>query len=814
MRALRWGIQGLAVVAGAVIVIGAGAVLCLRASLPMLDGEVAAAGLSAPVTVVRDSAGVPTVTAANRADAAYALGVVHAQDRFFQMDLSRRLAAGELAELFGAVAVGMDRVHRPHRFRARAIAALAVMPAADRAVLDRYVAGVNDGLARLTVRPFEYGVLATAPRPWRAEDSLLVGRAMYFNLQGEFQRKLAREWIRIHATPEQLAFLLPDATAYDAPLDAPSIDGGTAPIPAVAPDWVIAAAALPDQGGQTLALEGAGAADAIVVGSNNWAVAGTRTESGAAIISNDMHLGLQLPNTWYRAVMIFADGQGRPWRLAGVTLPGMPALVAGSNGHVAWGFTNSYGDYLDLVELVHDQADPSRFHLADGRLSAIRTTSERIAVKGGPDIILPVGETELGPVWRVGDKDYAMHWMAHDPGAISLSLMAMETAPTLQAFLAAANRAAIPAQNVVAGDADGHIGWTIAGPLPDRMWNARDGFPYLSTEAGRGFIGRRDPDRTPRVVDPPGGQLWTANARQLAGPDYALIGDGGPDLGARASQIRNDLAALGKARESDVYGIGLDDRALFMESWRHRALAVLTDQAVDGHPQRAEFRRLLRDGWDGRASVDSVGYRLAEGYLMALYHEVFGGLDATLTAYIGQRTAFMRGATGRWAQVLGRLEDERPAGWLPRGKADWQALDLAAVDRVIADLAATGQPMATASWGQANRVRIGHPFAKVFPFLAPLLSAPEDRQSGDSNMPKVAAPSFGQSERMTVAPGHEEQGLFTMPGGQSGHPASPFFLAGQADWVAGRPDAFLPGPEAHRLTLRPETGGATAQDAR
>ncbi|MBV8465508.1 MAG: penicillin acylase family protein, partial [Burkholderiales bacterium] len=536
------------------------------------------------------------------------------------------------------------------------------------------------------------------------------------------------------------------------------------------------------------------------VGSNNWAVAGTRSEHGA-ILANDMHLGLRLPHIWYRMALQYGDAEGKSRRLAGVTLPGVPVLVAGSNGHVAWGFTNSYGDYMDLVELQRDPKDPTRYKTATG-WETVQQFSERLYVKGATPETLTVEETPLGPIRQFGKKTYAIHWVASENGAVNTNLLGLETADDLASLQAAANRTGIPAQNIVAADSAGHIGWTIAGPLPDRRWQAAASYPYAATDTSLGWTHMRAPASYPRLVDPPAGQLWTANARQLAGKDYDLLGDGGADLGARARQIRDDLAKLGKTDEKALFQIGLDDRALFMAPWRDRALKALDDAAVAGHPQRAEFRHLLRDSWDGHASVGSVGYRLAHAYVNAMYRELFGRLDDRMEKEMGAPLTF-RWANSRWEYVLGRLDDAQPAAWVPKGLQDWHALELAAIDDAAAELTKNGQPLSAASWGQRNTARIGHPFGHITPLLSKWLSAPADQLPGDDNMPRVASPDFGQSERMVVAPGHEELGLFDMPGGESGHPLSPYFLAGHEAWVHGDSLPLLPGPAQHTLTLHP-----------
>lgn len=768
--------------------------LYLRGSLAALDGTVRVAGLRAAVTATRDANGVPTVRGDDRLDVAYATGYLHAQDRFFQMDLLRRVAAGELAELFGPQALPIDREHRFHRFRARAEGVLKRAPAEDRALVDRYVAGVNDGLAALTTRPFEYALLQTTPQPWRDTDVVLVVWAMYFDLQDNLQsRELARGYLKEHLTPEQLAFLLPTASAYDAPIDAPSIDEPLAPIPASAPSLL---------GRGSLSQVPPPRPLRFAVGSNNWAIAGSRSETGGAIVANDMHLGIRLPHIWYRMVFdLPGEGTSRR-RVVGVSLPGTPAITVGSNGHVAWGFTNSYGDYLDLVELERDPKSPLRVKTPAGWESLTQHV-ETLHVKGAPDETLTISETSLGPLWEVGGRAYAVHWIAHEDGAVNLELRKLEAANDLAAAQAIGNRAGMPAQNMVAGDSAGHIGWTIAGPLPNRSGSERATFPYAASEAALHWRGLKSPTEYPRVLDPPGGQLWTANARQLAVANNGGLGDGGADFGIRAKQIRDDLTALGsgKTDEGAVYRIGLDDRAVFLTPWRERALKALDAAALAEHPQRAEFRRLLESSWDGHASVGSVGYRLTREFLNALYQELFSGLDAELgrlAAHLDFDTA-----SSRWPAVVERLLDEKPAAWLPPGRADWHAVELHAIDAVIAKLTKSGQPLAAATWGARNTARIAHPFASILTFLKPWLSAPADPLPGDQDMPRVASPTGGQSERLSVSPGREERGIFNMPGGQSGHPLSPYFLAGHAAWVKGEPTPLLPGPAEHTLTFVP-----------
>jgi penicillin amidase len=826
----RWTTWTLRSLAGLLLLVVVAALcgwLYLRASLAQLDGTRHAPGLHAAVVVARDATGVPAISGADRLDVAYATGFVHAQERFFQMDLLRRSAAGELAELFGPRALRLDRAHRLHRFRARAQQVLAGLPAADRAFIERYAAGVNDGLGALSARPFEYALTGTTPRPWTAADSLLVIYAMFFDLQGSLQpHELARGWLREHTSPEQLAFLLPETTQWDAPLDAATVAAPGGPIPSSAPAWwgkgepdskegaVVRLATRagmiePDAVGwagfpptRSTAAHELAAPSADAVGSNNYALAGSRTALGAAIVSDDMHLGLQLPNIWYRLALRFPDGHGGQRRIVGVTLPGAPpTIIIGSNGHVAWSFTNSYGDFMDLVAIGADAAHPGQVRTPAGWETPQRHV-ERILVKGAAADEMVVRETTLGPIRKFGGVPYALHWIAHDPAALNLNHRRLETAATVDQALAIANIDGIPGQNFVAGDEHGNIGWTIAGILPRRETAPEVATFPLDVDAAPTWHALLAPGDYPRVVNPPEGQLSTANNRQLMGDGARLIGDGGFDLGARNHQLRADLQALG--RRTDVqaaFNVALDDRALFIAPWRERALRALDQQALAGHAQRAEFRRLLESSWDGHASVGSTGYRLARGYMWALEKLLFEGADRAMKQL--DPKAGMAMATTRWPVVVARLLDERPAGWLPRGFRDWHALELHAVDLAIEYEAGDGRRLADATWGARNTAAIAHPISMAAPFLKPWLAAPADQLPGDGNMPRVASPAFGQSERMTVSPGHEEQGIFNMPGGQSGHPLSPFFLAGHEDWVHGRPQPLLPGAAKYTLTLVP-----------
>ncbi len=790
MRALR---RTLLAILLLIIGLVATGFFALRASLPRVDGERRSSDLSAATLIERDALGVPTIRAASRRDLAWATGFAHGQDRFFQMDLSRRLAAGELAELFGPIALDTDRRMRIHRFRDVARRVLERASADDRALVESYVHGVNAGRDSLASRPFEYWLLRARPVTWRPEDTILVVLAMYEQLTYDaFETESARGRVR-DAVPDGLyRFIYARGGEWDAPLVGAAFEVGPPP-----------EAAELDLREQTLPVERLTALvrtrEDLVYGSNNWAVAGAHTTSGAALLANDMHLGHAVPNIWYRARLQAAASASQPAiDVTGATLPGVPLVVVGSNGHVAWGFTNSQGDWVDLIVLQEIPSQPDHYATADGP-KAFAVDREIIRVRGGDDVTLDVISTIWGPVF---DRDHAGRrraaaWIAHHPTATNFGLRELETARNVEEALGIAARSGSPPQNFVAADAQGNIGWTIMGSVPLRRgFDSRA--PSDWSQPGTGWQGWLEAERYPRIINPPQGRIWTANARVVDGQALELLGDSDLYLGARARQIRDDLLALDVASESDMLSVQLDDRAPFLERWRSKLQALLDDAAVTGAPRRAEFRALIEQ-WNGRASVDSVAYRLVRAWRRTMHELVFAAL--TFAARAPHDDSATIEIPSQFEGPVWQLMSSEPEHLLPANFASWRELELHAVDATITRFEAECAVLASCTWGRRNRVRIDHPLSGAVPLLGSYLNMPETEQPGDAHMPRVQAVSFGASERFAVSPGREAQGYFHMPGGQSGHPLSPFYRAGHDAWAAGRPLPFLPGPPAHRLTF-------------
>ena len=784
----------------------------LRGSLPLLDGDHRLPGVSAAVTVTRDALGIPTIAGRTREDVARATGFLHAQDRFFQMDLNRRRAAGELAALVGRIALPVDRQIRWHRFRAEAQTALSLLSPANRAILDAYSAGVNSGLAALTAPPFEYLLLRQKPQPWRPEDSLLVLLAMFITLQdddGSYESVLAT--MHDVLPGPMFEFMAPAGTEWDAPVVGDKFQMPPIPGPDV---YDLRSRRLPTPNRQLPNVNrgaprnpfgswelAVGNSDREAVGSNNWVVSGSLTRDNAPILANDMHLDVRVPNIWYRAQLEWPDNTdaARPHRLVGVTLPGLPAVVVGSNTFVAWGFTNTYADWSDHVVLELDPSDPSRYRTPDG-WQAFETFDEVIQIAGGADHHEPVRWTIWGPVLTVDHQGRvrAYKWAAHSSRQLAAAVIPMEPARNVLEAFDEANGIGAPGQNMVVADRDGHIGWTIFGSIPRRQ--GTDGrLPASWADGTRQWNGWLDDAEYPRLVDPDGGRIWTANARVVDGGMLAALGDGGYEVGSRATIIRDRLARLDRPAPADMLDIQLDTRAVFLARWRDLILKTLTPALVSQKPDRATFRDLVSRSWDGHASPQSVGYRFTRLFRERVAETVLTFvLGECYAADVNFDHAFLRRREG----PLWTLVTQQPMHLLDPQFDSWDELLVQAVDEVIAGAEEDGA-LEDRVWSEYNVTAIRHPLAASVPLFGRFLNMPAARLPGDLFTVRMQWGAEAASERFVVSPGREAEGILHMPTGQSGHPLSPFYANSHDAWVKGAATPLLAGPDKHRLTLVP-----------
>ena len=476
-------------------------------SLPQLDGSRSLPGLSANVEVRRDAQGVPHIHAATLDDLVLAQGFVTAQDRLFQMDILRRHAAGTLAELFGSALVPHDRMQRVLMIRRSAEATLAQLPPDQQHLLDVYARGVNAAITSAEAGgtlPVEFHILHYTPAPWTPRDSVLVAMSMFQNLTDTFSEKLAREELtnRLDSPNKQdlLNDLYPVGSWRDHPPaePVPDLTTQTTPFIQIPLDPSQSLVVRPARPGlPSTATPGSILAsiqpllsqtcDGCTPGSNNWVVSGAHTASGKPLLSNDMHLGLSVPDTWYAADLksdASAPGAAEGLHVAGVSLPGVPLIVVGHNRHIAWGFTNLGADVQDLyVEHLRGKGAGEQFQTADNSWQSVLHFPETIIVRGSGNVALDVTATRHGtattpvldPALTPQDLDrngqhrsLSLRWTLNDPTVVRLPMQAIASATDWPSFAAAFSTFGGPAQNVVYADDQGHIGYHAVGRIPMR----------------------------------------------------------------------------------------------------------------------------------------------------------------------------------------------------------------------------------------------------------------------------------------------------------------------------------------------------------
>lgn len=754
-----------------------------------LDGEYALRGLSRSVIVESDALGTPVIRAESQHDALRALGYVTARDRLFQMDLLRRQAAGELAEIFGEELFELDAYQRHLGMQQAARAITARLPKEQRAALDAYVQGVNGYIANARTRPPEMVLLGYQPRPWRAEDSMLVVLGIFQVLNGSEGLERTRTLLQRKAESSlvQLAYDTPDPfTAYVVD----TLASNTTPRQSDSSTFAGVVANLSATQQPALLHERAGEARP---GSNAWAVSGKRTRDGRAILANDMHLDLAVPNVWYRAELHYQKRS-----LQGVVLPGVPVVLAGSNGHVAWGLTNLEGDVLDLIELEQDPAQADHYLTASGPRRFVER-AESIAVSGQKPRSLRVRSTMWGPVTprKLLGRDVAVRWTALDPTAVDLGLLAMDRAQNVDDAVAVMNRAGMPPLNALLADAQGRIAWTITGKIPRRT--GYDGASASSWASGaRSWQGYLEPLELPRIIDPQVGFLVNANQPM---PITAEASSLGHDLGNgyRAYRITERLLATPKVDERALFDLQLDSRSELYDLYRDVALLALEGKHELPATLVADLRAALTS-WKGNAEVDSTGLALLVRFRRALMQQIMTGWFGSARATEPEHVLDFADLDTPVRAALAAADDKAFA-FHPGGR---NALIRAALAQAAKELSVAndGRALREIRWGDVSRVEVEHPLGAI-PVLGSLLNMNQTPLAGCGACVRMAAGTLGASERLVVSPGHERDALFHMPGGESGNPFSPHYGDQQAAWVQGKALPLHAGPALHTLRLTP-----------
>ncbi len=749
-----------------------------KAALPQLDGDLHLAGLSAPVTVRRDAHGVPHIAAASEQDLFVAQGYVTAQDRLWQMDAFRRNSNGELAELLGPSLVRHDTAQRVFQFRNTAQRVYDHLAPADRARLDAYARGVNlfidqhqDSL------PAEFKLLFYKPQPWKGVDSISVGLMMVQTLDTHWDAKLAREEIRekLHnpklegdlypvgswrdrpptgAVIDLTQPQLPPPTKPDSDDEDDSSQAGAAPITPA--DW---AALRKDMGLPDC--------EKCASGSNNWVVAGSHTASGKPLLSNDMHLGITVPNIWF-----MADLAAPGFHAAGVTLPGFPFVIAGHNEHVAWGFTALFADVQDLYNETLD--GKGNYQGTDGAWHPLTAVHETIHVRGSKDVVVDVQSTEHGPLlmplFAKQIKPVSLKWTLYDPNLNALPLYEMNTAANWSEFSAALANWCWPTQNLVYSDDQGHIAYHAIGKVPLRP-GGLDGVPVSdTTHEWKGYIPY---DALPSAFDPPSGFLATANSRVTTDTTpYPLTLEWLDPY--RAERIYKQLQGRDHLTPKDLLTVQTDIYSEVDQEIGHR-LAYAIDHAGNPDTRLKKAADLLRS-WDGKLTTDSAAASVVTEARHAFWPLI-------LEPKLGKDLA----GDYRWAESDFAEEEiimHASSDWLPAGYKNWDELLTDAVRKGMENGKA---PTDVAHWtyGSWHVIDIEHPLAQFLPWVSRIAGTGPQPLSGDDTTVKQVGKAFGPSQRFTMDWSNIDGSTEDIVLGESGDPYSAYFRDQWNDWYGG-----------------------------
>ncbi|WP_348262723.1 penicillin acylase family protein [Telmatobacter sp. DSM 110680] len=790
-----------------------------KSALPILDGDIHLASqgaptLSAPVTVRRDQHGVPHIDAATQEDMFVAQGYVTAQDRLWQMDAFRRNANGELAEVMGPSLLRHDKAQRMFQFRNTAHRIYASLPPAERARYEAYARGVNLYITQhQDSLPPEFHLLHYKPEPWTGADSISIGMMMVDMLDTHWYTKLSREKIAAKLNnPKLESDLYPVGSWRDHPPTGELLDLSqphpqppgtsndeddertvtrTMPVP----DWPTPMGAPSMRG---IFAHGWGSTNPPIdscrdctPGSNNWVIDGKHTASGKPLLSNDMHLGLNEPNIWY-----MADLRAPGYHTAGVTLPGMPFVIAGHNEHVAWGFTALYGDVQDLY--IEKLDGKGNFQVADGSWKPLNVNHEIIRVRSRKDFAYDVRLTDHGPLldplFTRDSRAIALKWTLYDTTLNSIPLYGLNTASNWTEFSSALSQWCWPTQNVVYSDDQGHIGYHAVGRIPMRSAGITDK-PVL--DAVHGWQGYIPFDDMPNAFDPPSGFLATANSRVTPDKSKYPITDEWADP-YRAERISKLLQGRDNLKPADMLATQTDIYSEMDQEFGHR-LSYAIDHTANADDQLRKAADLMRS-WDGRLTTDSAAASLVTQARYALRIML---LEPKLGAEDAENY--------EWSESNFAVEEivmrSNPA-WLPSAYKDWDAFLADAVRRgMIIGHATTNVSQWT--YGSWHVVDIEHPLSNFLPYVGRIAGTGEQPLSGDTTTVKQVGRSFGPSQRFTMDWNNIDGSTENIVLGESGNPYSPYFRDQWDDYYNGRTFALPFTPTAvtsntrHTLRLLP-----------
>jgi penicillin amidase len=798
------------------------AYLVARSALPQLDGRLQVNGLSAPVTVTRDSHGVPTIEAKSLDDLFFAQGYVTAQDRLWQMDVMRRFGAGELSEILGEDTLKLDREQRILGLRAAAKKSLETTNPRDRAYFEAYARGVNSYIGAHADRlPIEFRILKYSPKPWLPEDSVVIANGMVKDLNYHyFYDALDREKILAKLGPELTADLYVNRSWHDRPptvmreaLNDPHTNNDADDDDDDSDDG-------PDNSvtqQRTSALEVTSPEEALPVdGSNDWVVSGAHTTTGKPLLSNDMHLGHQMPNLWYEAHL-----QAGTFNVAGVTLPGMPYVIVGHNQRIAWGFTNVGPTVTDVyIENFNPQG---AYQTPQGWLQPEHRT-ETIHVKGKPDVSIDVKITRHGPIVTdlvAGEtRPLALRWTLYD--GLRMPFFDVNSAQNWEDFQHAFSQLDAPGQNVVYADVDGNIGYHTTGKVPIRA--AGDGsLPVSGADNAHEWTGFIPFEKLPNVYNPASGIIATANGR-ITPDDYPLSISMEWEAPWRQARIYHVLESGRQFSAAEMLALQTDVHSE-PDLFAAERFVYSVDHATKPSARARQAADLMRN-WDGRMLASSAAptiavvaardlRRLLLEPKLAAAPQDSNNPDSkkpdSTTPDPQKPESSLSWQTYSWEQRSVWLENiliHHPKRWLPEKYPNYEELLTAAVEAAVNDADAP-KDLASWHWGSFNAVEIQHPVLGKIPLIQRWAGPGVQEQSGSGYTVKAVTRHHGPSERFTANLADLDQSTLNIVTGQAGNFLSPYYMDQWTAWYEGTTFTLpfsagaVQSAKAHSLILEP-----------
>ncbi len=740
-------------------------------------GKIVQSGLKEEVTIRRDSRGIPYIEAKSDADLYFAQGYVTASDRLWQMDLMRRLARGEMAEIFGNQVLEEDKRWRRFGFAEIANQSLASLTPELHAALDNYARGVNAFIATLDDKtmPVEFRILQYKPRQWSPTDTIVIGKILADALSTTWRNDLLRASLQ-SLSKERFADVTNQVTPYDVVLFGKDKGGNLSgsegavnekvTLPTGRVSASLWAAADKDEQTRASSLSRVGLYAEDLAASNNFVISGKRTANGKPILENDPHLAPTAPGIWYLSHL-----SSPTMRVSGVTFPGVPGIVLGHNEFFAWGATNVGPDVQDLYyETFNEQGEyktPTGWVKPTVRKEIINVRGNLMKPETTP-VTFDVTETRNGVIiLEEGGKKYALKWTARDPKNNEFeAFFTANRAKNWEEFKTALRSYGGATQNFVYADVKGNIGWYAAGRIPIRR-TGNGGLPYDGSTTAGDWTGYIPFAELPNLYNPPDGLIVTANQR-IVGTTYKytqMSQDAGPPW--RARRLHDIIDSKKKITMDDVRDAQYDVFNIPLDN--------LSKTIVKLGAASPETLAVLKD-WDGRMTPDSRGSILTTEIRSCLANKMSDDNKPAPAFLIRER-------------IIDWAIREQTARWLPSGFANYTDFikSCDASSRIsLSDPRRLGPDDTKWTWSRNFTSRFPHPLA-IAPLIGAQFMTPNVPLNGSGQTPNVGS---GVSMRFIASPGNWDATRHVIPLGESGDPKSPHYKDQFEAWRTGTPMIF------------------------